>query len=461
MYSLIDTDTICAVSTPAGVGGIAVIRVSGPEAVDIVDKIWRGKPMKGMTTHTAHLGTVFDPESGMVLDQGVATLFLAPGSFTGEDVVELSLHGSRYVQREAINLLTRYGCRLAEPGEFTRRAFVAGKMDLAEAEAVADVIASTSRAAHRVAVSQMRGGLSKQLESLRSELLDLASLLELELDFSEEDVEFASRSKLLEIAETAADLTGKLMASFATGQALKEGIPVVIIGKTNAGKSTLLNLLTGHDRAIVSDIHGTTRDTIDDTIEINGIPFRIIDTAGLRITNDPIESLGIQRTLQVASRARIILHLIDSTDSEDTSLTEIAPGFVPESDSKIIHVFNKIDLTGGYNRLDSDISVEEIAISALTGEGVDRLRDLIVKLSGVADAIEGDQVMLTNHRHYEALKQANESLRAVISGLQSGISGDFIAQDLRQALLHIGSVTGAITTPEILSTIFSRFCIGK
>jgi len=505
-----ERDTICAVSTPPGVGGIAVVRVSGPRALAIADSVWRGKRLSDVTSHTVHFGTVFDPSTGCDLDQGVATVFRAPASFTGDDVVELSLHGSRYVQREAVNLLIRNGCRLAEPGEFTRRAFAAGKMDLAEAEAVADVIASTSRASHRVAVSQMRGDLSRKLESLRASLLDLASLLELELDFSEEDVEFASREKLIAIAGEAVALTGALCDSYSTGQALREGIPVVILGKTNAGKSTLLNRLTGHDRAIVSDIHGTTRDTIDDLIEISGIPFRIIDTAGLRLTDDPIESLGIERTLKAASRAKIILHLIDATEkptsnevvstNDSDELTSIAPGFTLPEGATMIRLLNKVDLLEEDNdasdgqrnvpngltdaperQMDAhesepdilesepdalesepDVANDLIPLSARTGYGIDRLKDALVKASGMADALEGDAIMLTNSRHYEALLHATSSLNAVLTGLQTGLSGDFIAQDLRAALFHIGSVTGsAITTPEILSTIFSRFCIGK
>lgn len=512
-----ERDTICAVSTPPGVGGIAVVRVSGPRALAIADSVWRGKRLSDVTSHTVHFGTVFDPSAGCDLDQSVATVFRAPSSFTGDDVVELSLHGSRYVQREAVNLLIRNGCRLAEPGEFTRRAFAAGKMDLAEAEAVADVIASTSRASHRVAVSQMRGDLSRKLESLRSRLLDLASLLELELDFSEEDVEFASREKLIAIAGEAVALTGALCDSYSTGQALRDGIPVVILGKTNAGKSTLLNRLTGHDRAIVSDIHGTTRDTIDDLIEISGIPFRIIDTAGLRLTDDPIESLGIERTLKAASRAKIILHLIDATElsREDIvaaeegvagELAAIAPGFRMPEGARMIRLLNKVDLLEGNScvgavegesnscavtvegetagvamtpglhdgqmepqdcrreNLDGNVKPLDdfIQVSARTGYGIERLKSALVKASGMADALEGDAIMLTNSRHYEALLHATASLNAVLSGLQTGLSGDFIAQDLREALLHIGSVTGsAITTPEILSTIFSRFCVGK
>ncbi|MDE6323883.1 MAG: tRNA uridine-5-carboxymethylaminomethyl(34) synthesis GTPase MnmE, partial [Paramuribaculum sp.] len=297
------TDTICAISTPPGVGGIAVARISGPDAFEITDRIWKGRKLSETTTHTAHLGTLLNPD-GSILDQAVATIFRAPGSFTGENVVELSVHGSRFVQRELLKNLVSAGCRLAKPGEFTRRAFVAGKMDLAEAEAVADVIASDSRAAHRIAISQMRGSYSEKLSSMRQKLVDLAALLELELDFSEEDVEFASREKLLKIARQVHDEVKRLARSFSAGKAIKDGIPVAIAGHTNAGKSSLVNALLDDERAIVSDIHGTTRDTIEETLELGDYLFRFIDTAGLRQTTDRIEQQGIERTRQMIDRAR-------------------------------------------------------------------------------------------------------------------------------------------------------------
>lgn len=313
------SDTICAISTPPGVGGIAVIRISGPDAFTISDKLWRGKRLAEAASHTAHLGRIVDPESGQTLDEAVATVFRAPASFTGENVVELSVHGSIWIQRQLINLLIAAGCRLAEAGEFTRRAFAAGKLDLAEAEAVADVIASTSRASHRVAMSQMRGQFSRRLAELREKLLELASLLELELDFSEEHVEFADRGKLLALSQETHAEVSRLAASFATGDAIRRGIPVAIVGRPNVGKSSILNLLTGDNRAIVSNIPGTTRDTIEDTVDINGYTFRFIDTAGLRHTSDTVENLGIERAWQKVGLASIILWVIDPEDLDETN----------------------------------------------------------------------------------------------------------------------------------------------
>lgn len=464
-------DTICAVSTAPGVGGIAVIRVSGAQARQIVDRVWRGKRLDSVASHTAHLGSIVD-ESGEVIDSAVATVFCAPASFTGDDVVELSVHGSAWIQRETVQLLVRQGCRIAEPGEFTRRAFAAGKLDLAEAEAVADVIASSSRAAHRMAMSQMRGDFSRRLESLREGLLELASLLELELDFSEEDVEFASREKLRELADEIHGVVARLASSFATGAALKEGVPVAIVGATNAGKSTLLNHLLGDDRAIVSDIHGTTRDIIEDRIEIGGVLFRLIDTAGLRDTTDVVESLGIDRTVKQIDKAAIVVWVIDPAATDDTlrDTWQRISAHLTEGQHLIIAV-NKSDLrtaSGNHAEAIRD-SIETgallpegftvINISAATGDGIDALHRALIEASGV-NSWQGD-ILVTNARHYEALTRALDSIDRVIQGLAAGISGDFIAQDVRETIHHLGTITGAITTTDILSTIFSRFCIGK
>ena len=464
-------DTICAVSTAPGVGGIAVIRVSGAQARQIVDRVWRGKRLDGVASHTAHLGSIVD-ESGEVIDSAVATVFCAPASFTGDDVVELSVHGSAWIQRETVQLLVRQGCRIAEPGEFTRRAFAAGKLDLAEAEAVADVIASSSRAAHRMAMSQMRGDFSRRLESLRERLLELASLLELELDFSEEDVEFASREKLRELAEEIHDVVARLASSFATGAALKEGVPVAIVGATNAGKSTLLNRLLGDDRAIVSNIHGTTRDIIEDRIEIGGVLFRLIDTAGLRDTTDVVELLGIDRTVKQIDKAAIVVWVIDPAATDDTlrDTWQRISAHLTEGQHLIIAV-NKSDLraTPG-NQSEAIMNSIEMAailpegftvvnISAATGDGIDALHRALIEASGV-NSWQGD-ILVTNARHYEALTRALDSIDRVIQGLAGGISGDFIAQDVRETIHHLGTITGAITTTDILSTIFSRFCVGK
>lgn len=480
-----ENDTICAVATPAGVGGIAVIRISGPEAVEVADRLWRGRKLADQATRTAHFGNIIDPENGgELLDQAVATIFRAPASFTGEDTVELAVHGSRYVQRRLIQLLCDHGCRLAEPGEFTRRAFSNGRMDLAQAEAVADVIASNSRAAHRLAASQMKGDFSRRLEGLREKLLELASLLELELDFSEEEVEFASRRQLVEIATQLHDELTRLSRSFRAGNAIKEGIPVAIIGPTNAGKSSLLNRLLGEDRAIVSDIHGTTRDTIEDTLEIGDYLFRFIDTAGLRDTADPIESLGIERSRRAASRAAITLLVLDST------LPLPAPsdlGLSPDRDGSLILLLNKSDLAAASAAPDRDVPAASSAavsdktaepdfaalaerygatavlpISAKTGQGQDRLRDQLLTL---ADALLGDTtedtLLVTNQRHAQALADAAQTTAAVLDALRRNLPGDLIAQDLRATIHHLSLITGTLTTPDILSSIFSRFCIGK
>ncbi|MDE6485330.1 MAG: tRNA uridine-5-carboxymethylaminomethyl(34) synthesis GTPase MnmE [Duncaniella sp.] len=336
-----DNTTICAISTPPGIGGIAVARISGPHAIDITDSIWQGQPLAGASSHTAHLGTIVDTD-GKMLDQAVATVYRAPRSFTGEDTVELSIHGSAYIQRRLIETLISAGCALAQPGEFTRRAFTAGKMDLAEAEAIADVIASNSRAAHRIAVTQMKGAYSRRLNELRAQLLDLAALLELELDFSEEDVEFASRENLRKIAHDIHTEVTRLHSSFAAGQAIKDGIPVAIVGATNAGKSSLLNTLIGDDRAIVSDIHGTTRDTIEETLETGDYLFRFIDTAGLRETDDTIERIGIQRTRQAIDRAMITLLVIDPASIPDKGIIE---NTLPTDPTRhLIIAINKTDL---------------------------------------------------------------------------------------------------------------------
>ncbi len=456
-------DTICAVSTAPGVGGIAVIRVSGPDSLRIVDSVWRGKRLDEVKSHTAHLGTIVD-EKGEPVDSAVATVFRAPASYTGDNVVELSVHGSSWIQRETVQLLVRMGCRIAEPGEFTRRAFAAGKLDLAEAEAVADVIASSSRAAHRLAMTQMRGDFSKRLETLRDRLLELASLLELELDFSEEDVEFASRDKLMSLAEEIHSVVSRLASSYSTGAVLKEGVPVAIVGATNAGKSTLLNRLLGDDRAIVSDIHGTTRDVIEDRVEIGGVLFRLIDTAGLRDTTDVVESLGIDRTVRQIDKAAIVVWVIDPTSSKETITDTWERIRLHLSDSqKLIILLNKSDLATTTaidpTTLEGWRNAETLRISASTGDGVDRLCQSLIDGSGV-NSWQGE-VMVTNARHYEALTRALDSIDRVRHGLADGLSGDFIAQDVRETIHHLGTITGAITTTDIHSTIFSRFCVGK
>lgn len=451
------TDTICAISTAPGVGAIAVARISGTETLAICDKIWQGKSLSQAASHTAHLGNIIDPETGEILDQAVATVFRAPGTFTGEDIVEFGIHGSRWIQRRLISLLNRCGARLAHPGEFTRRAFASGKMDLAEAEAVADVIASSSAAAHRLAINQMRGNYSRRLEALRAELLDLASLLELELDFSEEDVEFASRERLLTLADSLnAELT-RLADSFDAGTAIKDGIPVAIIGRTNAGKSSLLNALLGDERAIVSDIHGTTRDIVEDTIEMGPYLIRFKDTAGLRSTTDTIENLGIERSRAAARTAGIVLYVIDPTQDNDANA--IATELEGIESGRIIYIINKNDITEGSNIA---LPSKAVHISALTGDGIDNLRNTIIATAAaITDNASEADIVVTNARHAAAFRAAATAAQAVSNGLRTDLAPDFIAQDLRECLHHIASITGEISTPEILASIFSRFCIGK
>ena len=460
-----NNDTICAIATAPGVGGIAVIRISGPKAIEITGSIWKGKKLAEAATHTAHLGNIIDRETNEVLDQGIATVFRAPASFTGEDTVELSVHGSQWIQAQTINLLIRNGCRLAQAGEFTRRAFASGKMDLTEAEAVADVIAATSRASHRVAMSQMRGQFSQRLSTLRTQMLELASLLELELDFSEEDVEFADRKRLLDIANDTLSEVTRLAESFATGDAIRRGVPVAIIGRPNVGKSSILNQLLNDSRAIVSDIPGTTRDTIEDTTDIGGTVFRFIDTAGLRTTSDPVENLGIQRAWEKIADARIILWVITPDELSETASFLPALTTHKHSDPKIIPVINKTDLYPSHTATGiPDITAHPnvsspLGISAKTGQGLQELRQSLIAASGT-DTTTGD-IIITNARHYEALTAAADSLRRAISGLTTTLAADLIAQDIRETIHHLSSITGAITTPDILATIFSRFCIGK
>ena len=459
-------DTICAISTPAGVGGIAVVRVSGSKAVEYVMKSWRGYDLRKAATHTAHFGRIVYPD-GETLDEVVATVFLCPHSFTGEDTVELSCHGSQWIQTQLVTLMLRNGCRAAEGGEFTRRAFMNGKIDLSQAEAIADVIASSSRASHRVAISQMRGGFSEMLARLREQLLEFVSLMELELDFSEEDVEFADRSRLTDLARHIDSVITSLADSFSVGNAIKNGVPVAIVGETNAGKSTLLNRLLHDDKAIVSDIRGTTRDAIEDTINLGGITFRFIDTAGIRDTSDRIESIGIDRTFQKIDNASVILWMIDGTQGTD-NIRETAERIMPHCQGKqLIAVINKSDKLDNstIQAIQSEIShihngISSIAISAKNDIAVDRLEKMLVESAGIPEN-DPNAVVVTNARHYGALCHAQEAIRRAITGLQSGLSGDFVSQDIRECMHYLGEITGEITTHEILGSIFSRFCIGK
>ena len=450
---------IAAISTPSGIGGIAVVRVSGPSAISICDKVYRpfkaGNTLASRKTHTLTYGQIIDPESGEVIDEVVASVFRAPHSFTGEDVIEISCHGSLYIQQRILDvILSVEGIRLAEPGEFTRRAFRSGKMDLSQAEAVADLIAATTAASHRLAMSQMKGSISRKLDGLRLQLLNMTSLLELELDFSEEDVEFADRSQLLSLAHQIDDEVTRLASTFSAGQAIKNGIPVAIIGAPNVGKSTLLNQLLKDDRAIVSPIQGTTRDLIEDTITLGGYLFRFIDTAGIRDTSDQIEAMGIERSLRAAERAHIIILL---SEPEVPFID-----FEPRPDQEVIRIINKSDLAASHDETKSLMSDDSpiIHLSALTGEGVAALEQHLIELARPVES-QGD-IVLTNRRHYEALNTAHDHLLRVSDGLTQQLPGDLVAEDLRTVIDSLNSILGkSITSQDTLNNIFKNFCIGK
>lgn len=452
-------DTVCAISTPPGVGGIAVARLSGPQALAIAQAVWRGRrAIVDTPANTCIVGTVLDSR-GDDLDQAVATVFRAPHSFTGEDVVEFGVHGSRYVQHELIMALVGAGARIALPGEFSRRAFASGHMDLAQTEAVADLIAADSRAAQRVALSQMRGHFSRRIEAMRSQLVDLAALLELELDFSEEDVEFASRERLSQLAGQVRDTATRLADGFAAGRAIREGIPVAIVGATNAGKSSILNTLTDDDRAIVSDIHGTTRDVVEDTISLGDYTLRLRDTAGIRDTADTIERLGIERSRDALRAASIVILVIDSA----APLDAVPWGDVAANpDAAVIVAANKSDVASAQPSFAQLPGAVVVATSARTGAGIPALREAI---TDAADRItrrdSPSDLIVTNARHHRALRDAAAAAARVVDALAAGLPGDLVAQDLRACIDALSAITGAISTPEILSTIFSRFCIGK
>ena len=445
-------ETICALATATG-GAIGIIRISGPKSLEILSHVF-SKEISNAQPNTIHYGNIKDGTE--VVDEVLVSVFRAPHSYTGEDSVEISCHGSRYILNKVLALLIANGCRQAGPGEFTQRAYLNGKMDLSQAEAVADLIASTNQATHQIAMSQLRGHFSSKLAQLREQLLKLTSLLELELDFSDhEDLEFADRSELLELAKTIDNHVNRLAYSFQTGQALKQGIPVAIVGKTNVGKSTLLNRLLKDDRAIVSDVHGTTRDTIEDTIDINGITFRFIDTAGIRQTQDEVEQIGITRTYAAIDKARIVLWLIDAAPSTE----DISDILQRTENKKLIVIKNKADKAD--NNSYNSLKLPFITISAKFGTGIDELEQAIYEAADIPALTEND-IIVTNARHYDALVRAHDSIQRVIDGLQIQLSGDLLSEDLRQALDTLAEITGGQITPnEVLGNIFKNFCVGK
>ncbi len=468
--NILNRDTICAIATPHGMGAIAVIRVSGDDALPVVGQLFmqNGKPfdMGKMVANKTYYGHIVDRDE--LLDEVLVTFFRAPHSFTGEDSAEISVHGSMFIQQKLLQVLISHGCRMAEAGEFTRRAFVNRKFDLAQAEAIADLISSESEAAHRIAINQLKGGFSKELQMMRSKLLEMTSLMELELDFAEEDVEFADRSQLKSLLKETLTHVNKLKDSFRLGNAIKNGIPVAIVGQTNTGKSTLLNALLGEDRAIVSDIAGTTRDTIEETLNINGILYRFIDTAGLRNTEETIEKIGIERSYKKIAEANVVIGMLDATTSYESMLSAANDIRlkVDLSNQQLIICINKVDTLAdqgeallGELRLDLDNdNIMVICLSAKHGFG---LNDLYNALKYSQPLASPDATMVTNVRHYEALHHASESLDQVQQGLEMDIPTDLVSQDLRQALYYLGSITGEITTDEVLGSIFTRFCIGK
>ena len=450
-----DSDTIVAPATPTG-GALCIIRMSGEDAIAVCDKVFRGrKSLAEAATATVLYGDIVDGEE--VVDDVLVSVFRAPRSYTGENSVEISAHGSRYVVERILSLLTSHGARLAEAGEFTRRAFLAGRMDLSQAEAVADIIAADSQASHAIASTQMRGAYSNELQTLRDKLLNITSLLELELDFSEEDVEFADRTELLSLLDFTLNRVNSLAQSFSLGNALKEGVMVAIAGRPNVGKSTLLNRLAGEERAMVSDIAGTTRDTVEATANIGGVIYRFIDTAGLHATNDKLEQMGIERTAQALCKARIILWL---SDNEKSSMADDLVGFTPADNQKIYRIITKIDLCSEPHTANSQEEHPTIRLSAKTGEGVEQLLSVLRSAADASAAYKGD-VIISNRRHYNAMHQAGNALTAAITALHNNTPTDLLSEDIRLAIHHLGTITGEITSDDILKNIFSHFCIGK
>ncbi|MGB5820424.1 MAG: tRNA uridine-5-carboxymethylaminomethyl(34) synthesis GTPase MnmE [Saonia sp.] len=467
-------DTIVALATPSGTGAIAVIRVSGKDAIAVVSPLFksiRGKDLSGQKSHTIHLGHIVDRERTM--DEVLVSIFKGPNSYTGENVVEISCHGSPYIQQQIIQLLLRNGCRMANAGEFTLRAFLNGKLDLSQAEAVADLIASDNEASHQVAMQQMRGGFSNEIKKLRDELLNFASLIELELDFSEEDVEFADRTQFNSLLKRIQEVLKRLIDSFAVGNVIKTGIPIAIVGEPNVGKSTLLNTLLNEERAIVSDVAGTTRDAIEDEISIGGIGFRFIDTAGIRDTNDTVETIGIKKTFEKIEQAQVVVLLLNAGEFKANGSklkVEIQKIMNTYPQKALIVVANKIDTlsANAAKTMAEQLHVisgeskksQTISLSAKTGEGVEELKNRLLDLVNTG-ALRNNETIVTNTRHYNALQKALEEVQKVQQGMDEGVSGDLLSIDIRQALYHFGEITGEITSDDLLGNIFANFCIGK
>lgn len=473
---MIPQETIVALATPSGAGAIAVIRLSGKEAITIAAEVFQsvsGKDITKQKTHTIHLGHIVDPSTssgqvGKVYDQVLLSIFKGPNSYTGENVVEISCHGSTFIQQQIIQLLLRKGAKMAQAGEFTLRAFLNGKLDLSQAEAVADLIASDNEASHQIAMQQMRGGFSNEIAQLREELLNFASLIELELDFAEEDVEFADRSAFHELLERIEFVLKRLIDSFAVGNVIKNGIPVAIVGEPNVGKSTLLNALLNEERAIVSDIAGTTRDTIEDELVIDGIGFRFIDTAGIRETKDVVESIGIQKTFEKIEQAQVVIYLFESSKfqvSGSQYIIEIEKIKNKYPLKQLIVVVNKIDLiseleVNQIRKQLEELNVKLATISAKEKSGIDTLKEELLSLVNTG-ALRNNETIVTNTRHYDSLLKALEEIQKVKWGLDAGLSSDLMAIDIRSALHYFGEITGEVTNDELLGNIFANFCIGK
>lgn len=466
---MIDQNTIVALATPSGAGAVSIIRMSGEKAISIAAEVFQsvsGKDITKQKTHTIHLGTI--AEDGKIYDQVLLSIFKNPNSYTGENVIEISCHGSTFIQQQIIQLLLRKGCRMAQAGEFTLRAFLNGKLDLSQAEAVADLISSDNEASHQIAMQQMRGGFSSEISKLREELLNFASLIELELDFAEEDVEFADRTQFHELLNRIEFVLKRLIDSFSVGNVIKNGISVAIVGEPNVGKSTLLNALLNEERAIVSEIAGTTRDTIEDELVIGGIGFRFIDTAGIRETIDVIESIGIKKTFEKIEQAQVVLYLFESlkfqvSGSEYINEIEKVKNKYPLK--PLIVVVNKVDLISSEERLEllqqlETLNVKQILLSAKNKEGIDELKNQLLSFVNTG-TLRNNETIVTNTRHYDSLLKALEEIQKVKFGLHSGIPSDLMAIDIRQALYYFGEITGEVTNDELLGNIFENFCIGK